>query len=65
MICAPSRASAIEPLYILDGKITDSKILSKIKAEDVANIKIIKGDEAKSLYEDKGVNGVIVITSKK
>lgn len=65
VICVPSRSAALEPLYILDGKVTDHKILSRIKPADIENIKVVKGDEAKSLYGDKGTNGVIIITRKK
>jgi hypothetical protein len=65
IICVPSRSSANEPLYIIDGKITNSKQLSKINPNDIKEMKVLKGNEAKLAYGEKGVNGVIVITLKK
>ncbi|WPO79136.1 TonB-dependent receptor plug domain-containing protein [Flavobacterium sp. KACC 22761] len=65
VICGPSRSKVLEPLYILDGRVSNSKQLSKINPNDIETIKVLKGEEAKSIYGDKGVNGVIVITLKK
>ncbi|MBS7254338.1 TonB-dependent receptor plug domain-containing protein [Flavobacterium branchiicola] len=65
IVCAPSRSSVNEPLYIIDGRVTDSKQLSKINPNDIEEMKVLKGNEAKLIYGEKGINGVIVITLKK
>jgi TonB family protein len=53
-----------EPLYIVDGVITDSDLL-EITPENVESINVLKGESATSKYGDKGKNGVILITMKK
>ncbi|MFD1602779.1 carboxypeptidase-like regulatory domain-containing protein [Flavobacterium artemisiae] len=59
------KSSAKEPLYILDNKILDSKQFSKINPNDIEEIKVLKGNEAKLIYGDKGSNGAVIITLKK
>ncbi|MDR1861318.1 MAG: TonB-dependent receptor plug domain-containing protein [Bacteroidales bacterium] len=49
-------------LHIIDGKGTDS--IGSLKSADVKSITVIKGPAATKMYGDKGVNGVIVITTK-
>lgn len=65
IICAPSIKSVMnEPLYILDGKILNTKEFSKINPNDIESIKILKGIEATSVYGNKAINGVVVIETK-
>jgi TonB-dependent SusC/RagA subfamily outer membrane receptor len=68
-----------EPLYIVDGVIvsnpfpketlnpfgtkTDSK--DKLNVDNIESIDVLKGASATSIYGEKGVNGVIIITTKK
>lgn len=58
------KSSTKEPLYILDNKILDSKQFSKINPNDIEEIKVLKGNEAKLIYGDKGSNGAVIITLK-
>lgn len=53
-----------EPLYILNGEIFkgDFKTIDK---NEVETLHIVKGEEAIKKYGDKGVNGVVEITTKK
>lgn len=54
------------PLIILDGKVlNDSKVLSDYDPDGIESINVIKGDAAIKKYGDKGVNGVVEITTKK
>lgn len=54
-----------QPLYFLDGKEIDKKILETIKPDDVESINVLKDKSAIDKYGEKGKNGVIEIFSKK
>ena len=60
----PVPSGSEEPLYIVDGVITDSDLL-EITPENVESINVLKGESATAKYGDKGRNGVILITMKK
>ena len=54
-----------KPLIVLDGKILEHPIsLSEIDSDSIESINVFKGDAALKKYGEKGVNGVIEITSK-
>ncbi|WP_298418730.1 TonB-dependent receptor plug domain-containing protein [uncultured Kordia sp.] len=54
-----------QPLFIVDGVLCDSKVLSKINNNEIDNIAILKNAAATSLYGSAATNGVVVITTKK
>jgi TonB-linked SusC/RagA family outer membrane protein len=66
-----------EPIYVIDGvRITSSAInigtggtnaslLSTLNPEEIADIEIVKGPSAATLYGTDAANGVVVITTKK
>lgn len=54
----------IEPLYVINGKVTERSALSDIKPKNIKNIDIIKGAEAKEKYGEQGKNGVVVFHLK-
>lgn len=64
IICANSRSVLKEPLYVLDGIIIDSKQFSKLNPNDIEGIKILKGNDATSIYGNQAINGVVIITTK-
>lgn len=52
-----------KPLYIIDGKeVSEIKSLNK---ESIESIEVLKDSSARTLYGDKGKNGVVIITTKK
>jgi TonB-dependent SusC/RagA subfamily outer membrane receptor len=56
-----------EPLYVLDGspiQVEPSRGIDWVKLEDVAQIKVLKDPSETSVYGPRGVNGVILITTK-
>lgn len=63
-ICAVSRSVLKEPLYVLDGVIINSKQFSKLNPNDIEEIKVLKGNNAISLYGNQASNGVVVVTTK-
>jgi Ca-activated chloride channel family protein len=54
-----------EPLYIIDGKVLDSYIFKKINPNDIIDVQILKDAGATAIYGDKGINGVIIVKTKK
>lgn len=54
-----------EALIILDGMQTTSTVLALINPNDIDNISILKGGQAATLYGSAGINGALVITTKK
>ena len=53
----------IPPLYVINGKVSTIKNLDLIPAENIAEINVLKGDQASAKYGDKGKNGVLEITT--
>ncbi|MPM50454.1 hypothetical protein SDC9_97194 [bioreactor metagenome] len=55
----------VYPLVIFDGKEISEKELKAIDRNQIDNITVLKGEAAIKLYQEKGKDGVIIITSKK
>ncbi|CCY10990.1 MULTISPECIES: SusC/RagA family TonB-linked outer membrane protein [environmental samples] len=51
-----------EPIYVVDGVITN---VNSVNMDDVESVNVLKGPAATSLYGSRGGNGAIIITSKK
>lgn len=54
-----------EPLWVIDGEITDAKSFKDSDIKKIKHIKILKGVQATSIYGSKGKNGVILVALKK
>lgn len=54
-----------EALVVLDGMQTTSTVLALINPNDIENVSILKGGQAATLYGSAGINGAIVITTKR
>ncbi|GAA4465890.1 SusC/RagA family TonB-linked outer membrane protein [Nibrella saemangeumensis] len=54
-----------EALVILDGMQTTSTILALINPNDIESVTVLKGGQAATLYGSAGINGALVITTKK
>ncbi|MEN9686514.1 MAG: hypothetical protein RLZZ28_2300 [Bacteroidota bacterium] len=54
-----------DALVVLDGMQTTSTVLATINPNDIDNVSILKGGQAATLYGSAGINGAIVITTKK
>jgi len=54
-----------QPLIILDGEEFPHEKMESINTENIEYIFILKGEKAIEKYGDKGVNGVILITTNK
>jgi TonB-linked SusC/RagA family outer membrane protein len=54
-----------QPLLVVDGSPISLGFINSINPNDVENVNILKGANAAALYGPEGVNGVIVVTTKK
>ncbi|MVM28765.1 SusC/RagA family TonB-linked outer membrane protein [Spirosoma sp. HMF4905] len=54
-----------EALVVLDGMQTTSTVLSTINPNDIESVSILKGGQAATLYGSSGINGALIITTKK
>lgn len=54
-----------QALIVLDGVPVPSNTLSYINPNDIAEVTILKGGQAATLYGSDGVNGAVVITTKR
>jgi TonB-dependent SusC/RagA subfamily outer membrane receptor len=59
-----SSISKSSPLYILDGKELDPSSLKNIDPKQIKSINVLKGESAKTIYGEKGTNGIIEIELK-
>lgn len=53
------------PLYVLEGKMITNKQFQQIDANDIKDLKVLKGKDATSKYGAKGKNGVVIVSLKK
>ncbi|HWR33477.1 MAG TPA: VIT domain-containing protein [Chitinophagaceae bacterium] len=54
-----------QPMIIIDGSPIDLSFLSSINPGDIINVTILKGASATAIYGPDGVNGALVIQTKK
>ncbi len=54
-----------EALVVLDGMQTTSSVLSIINPNDIESVSILKGGQAATLYGSAGINGALIITTKR
>lgn len=53
------------PIYVVDGKITDKDIVEKINVDDIESINILKGEKSVEKYGENGKEGAVEIYLKK
>lgn len=53
------------PLYVINGKISDSKSFSSLNPNTIESISVLKDASATAIYGNRASNGVIVIKTKK
>lgn len=54
-----------EALVVIDGAISSASVLGQLPPESIDNLTVIKGQQGGALYGEQGVNGVIIVTTKK
>ena len=56
--------NTVEALIVVDGTKVSPESFSKMNAEDIKSMTVLKGNSAVELYGDKGRKGVIVVETK-
>ena len=59
------RIRGAEPLVVVDGLEGDSHLLLGLRPQEIERIAILKDPGSTSIYGERGLNGVIVITTKR
>jgi TonB-dependent SusC/RagA subfamily outer membrane receptor len=54
-----------QALVVIDGAVSSAAVLSQLPPELIDSMNVLKGSEGAALYGAQGVNGVIVVTTKK
>lgn len=54
-----------QALVVIDNVIQSAGILNSLPPEIIDNVNVIKGAQGAALYGEQGVNGVIIVTTKK
>jgi TonB-dependent SusC/RagA subfamily outer membrane receptor len=65
IVLTPFSGQKDKPLIVIDGVITSEMNMNDIKPNDIKSMNVLKGENAKAKYGDKGASGVIEITTKK
>lgn len=54
-----------QPLFIIDGVISDASVMSRLDPHSIVTIDVLKGPSAEKEYGARGMNGVVKITTRK
>ncbi len=54
-----------EALIVIDGVISSATVLAQMPADAIIDVNVLKGAEGAALYGTQGVNGVVIVTTKK
>ncbi|MFC6096841.1 SusC/RagA family TonB-linked outer membrane protein [Flavobacterium qiangtangense] len=54
-----------QALVVIDGAISSASILSSLPPESIESMNILKGAQGGALYGSDGINGVVIVTTKK
>jgi len=65
IVLTPFSGQKDKPLIVIDGVITSEMNMNDIKPNDIKSMNILKGENAKAKYGEKGASGVLEITTKK
>ena len=62
---ASSLNAVADPLYVVDGTPIDAEAFRQISPNSIKSVNVLKDASAKSMYGNRGSNGVIVVTTKR
>ena len=63
-LAAKADSTVKEPLYIIDGNVSNPAQLKKLNPADIDNINVLKDASANSIYGPAGKSGVVIIVTK-
>jgi len=64
-IRAPGTFNNIDPLYVIDGVVSDKFAFDGLNPGDVDNISVLKDGATAALYGSRAANGVILVTTRR
>ncbi|ALD22254.1 M56 family metallopeptidase [Hymenobacter sp. DG25A] len=56
--------AAAEPLFYVDGQLMPKSEVDKLDPNSIESMKVLKGEDARKVFGDQVVDGVVVITTK-
>ncbi|MDO3423270.1 TonB-dependent receptor plug domain-containing protein [Chryseobacterium sp. APV1] len=62
--CEGSSKANNSPLFVINGKATDSELFKRIDPNKIESIRVFKGDAAISLFGNQAANGAILVETK-
>ncbi|WP_343663134.1 TonB-dependent receptor plug domain-containing protein [Chryseobacterium mucoviscidosis] len=62
--CEGSSKTNNSPLFVINGKTTDSELFKRIDPNKIESIRVFKGDAAISLFGNQAANGAILVETK-
>ena len=54
-----------QALVVIDNSVSSSEVLSQLPPDVIESVNVVKGAQGAALYGSQGVNGVIIVTTKK
>lgn len=60
-----SATSGNDPLYVIDGVISDARAFANLESGDIESLEVLKDASAAAIYGSRGSCGVIMITTKR
>jgi len=65
LYCGPPPVFREQPLYVVDGQPITEERMKTLEPNQIEKIVILKDSEATAVYGPSGLNGVVLITTKK
>jgi len=61
---AGAAGDAQTPLYVMDGEVISAAQFNSLNKDNIAEFKVLKGNEATATYGSRAANGVIIVLTK-
>ncbi|WP_288461762.1 TonB-dependent receptor plug domain-containing protein [uncultured Chryseobacterium sp.] len=62
--CEGSSKANNSPLFVINGKATDSELFKRIDPKKIESIRVFKADTATALFGNQAVNGAVLVETK-
>lgn len=60
-----SATAGNDPLYVIDGVISDSRAFANLESSDIETLEVLKDASAAAIYGSRGSCGVVLVTTKR
>jgi TonB-dependent SusC/RagA subfamily outer membrane receptor len=62
--CEGSSKANNSPLFVINGKATDSELFKRIDPNKIESIRVFKADTATALFGNQAANGAVLVETK-